>query len=159
MSTTRLTLIALLVTTGCTREAYRNADLQLDILAGQPDYADRIRICVEGVRTRTLGAGGGRYAVPGLPVGPEASVTVDVLVESLEATSDDSGLELLVTVASTGRVNLTEQEPWLQAELEHFVDSAQAAQTCDDCPEPCSTSTNAAEITEESWLLAARFLE
>ena len=82
MSSARRLLPAVLVLTGCAREEYRNADLQIDILAAQPGHADRIRICVDGVRTRTVGAGGGRYAVPGLKVDSAVTVSVDVLVEA-----------------------------------------------------------------------------
>ncbi len=159
MSSARLALIALLTLAGCTREEYRNADLQLDILDIQPAYAERIRVCVEGVRSRTMGAGGGRYALPGLPPDRLAEVTVDVLVEIGTDTQDDTGLDALVTVASTGRVSLSADEPWRQVELEHFADGADAAQDCSECPEPCRTNTNAAPTEEDSWLLATRFLD
>ena len=159
MNSQGLALIALLVHAGCAREEYRNADLQLDIRAIQPAIADRVRLCVEGVRTRTVGAGGGRYAVTGLPMGQPAVVAVDVLVEAQGGTTDDRGLEELITVASTGWVSMSASQTWLEAELELYAESEQAAQDCADCPQPCTTSTNAAETEEESWLLAARFLD
>jgi len=150
---------ALLVLTACTRETYRNADLQLDILAPQPAFADRVRVCVEGVRTRTVGAGDGRYAVPGLPSGVPAEITVQVLVEADAGEMDDTGTEALIAVASTGRVSLTEQDPWLEVELEHFAHSDTEAQACDSCPEPCRTTTTATPEDDDSWLLATRFLD
>jgi hypothetical protein len=149
-----LPLILLLF--GCAREEYRNADLQLDILAPQPAWADRVRVCVEGVRARTFGAGAGRYAVPGLPVGELAEVTVQVIVEAQDP-AGETGLEQLIAAGSTARVSLSESTPWLETELELYAHSAQEALDCTGCPEPCHTDTQAAESEEESWLLATRF--
>jgi hypothetical protein len=148
-------LIVAVLLCACAREEYRNADLQLDILAPLPAHADRIRICVEGVRSRTMGAGGARYALPGLPEGSPAAVQVDALVE-LDGGSD-SGLVELITVARSVQVTLSNEEPWLETELEVFAHSLEQAQACQGCPAPCGTTTTAAETEEESWLLTARF--
>lgn len=150
-----LLLIALLLLSSCTREEYRNADLQLDILGALPAHADRVRICVEDLRSRTVGAGGDRYAVPGLPSGEPATVVVDALVEG--AGAEDSGLVELITVARSAQVTLSADVPWLETELEVFADSTEQAQACVDCPTACGTTATAAETEEESWLLTVRF--
>ncbi len=149
----QLALLALPLV-GCTREAYRNADLQLDILAGLPEGAEQVRICAEGLRSRTVGAGGERYALPGLPLGEPAAVTVDLLVALEDA---DTGGDGLVTIARSVPVEFSEQQPYLVTELEQYADSAEQAQACASCPTPCETATSAAENQEESWLLAVRF--
>jgi hypothetical protein len=145
---------ALLLLGACTREQYRNADLQLDILGALPSHADRVRICVEDLRSRTVGAGGDRYAVPGLPVGEPATVIVDALVER---EGGDSGLLDLITVARSTQVTFTGDDPWLETELEVFADDAEQAWACNGCPTPCGVTATAAETEEESWLLTVRF--
>ncbi len=140
----------------CSHEDYRNADLQLDILAPLPSAAERVRICVEGARSRTAGAGGERYALPGLTVGQDAPVTVDVLVVD-PATQDDTALVSLITIARSRAVTLTSDQPYLSTELDVYADSADDAMACSDCPQACGTVIDAADPEDESWLLTARF--
>lgn len=145
-----------LLLTHCAREEYRNADLQLDIDAPLPAVADRVRICSEGVRSRTMGAGGERYALPGLPMDQPAEVVVDVLAEIDDAGQDDTGGDALISVARTVRVTLGASEPYLHTTLETFATTDEEIETCEACLEPCRTST-AAPTEEDSWLLTVRF--
>ncbi len=142
---------------GCTREEYRNADLQLDILAPQPSWADRVRICAEGVLTRTMGAGDGSYALPGLPADRPVTVAVQLLVDPLGEGTDDTGHDGPLLAGSTAWVGLSGDTPWLEADLELFAHSAQAARDCVECPPPCQTENYPAASEEESWLLVTRF--
>jgi hypothetical protein len=142
---------------GCTREEYRNADLQLDILAPLPEHADQLRICVEGSRSRTVGAGGSRYALPGLPAGEPAEVVVDVLVERDGASAADTGQGMLSSIARSLRVTLSPDAPYGSTSLEIFAHSEEDIASCDACLEPCRGGATAAQDQEETWLLTARF--
>jgi len=145
----------LLWASACGRETYRNADLQLDILAPLPAAADQVRGCIGAVGARTVGAGGPLYAIPGLPAQQAAAVTVDVLVPRDDAT--DSAEWGVITIARSAQVTLDADTPFRETELEVFAASAEQAQLCDDCPEPCTTSGSFGDEEEETWLLAVRF--
>jgi hypothetical protein len=114
----------------------------LDVLADLPAAAARVRICVEGTGSRTQGAGPDAYAVPGLPAGRPAVVTVDVLGD------EDTGGEDARVVARVGPVTLDAATPWREAALE-----TQGAAG----PDPCTATGGFAPEGEDSWLLAVRF--
>ena len=117
---------------GCAVNPERAADLQLE-LGPQPEGAAQVRICVEGVGERTVGARGtGLYALPGLPVDAPVDVQVDVL-------DDEEGL-----LVQGGAMEL---DGWAQGAL---VDC-----TIEACT-PCAAEGGFSK-GEEDWLLVVRF--
>ena len=117
---------------GCASNPQREADLQLE-LGPQPVGAAQVRICVEGVGERTMGARGtGLYALPGLPADAPVDVQVDVL---------DAEEELLVQGGAM------ELDGWAQGAL---VDCT--IEACTPCAAEGGFSTG-----EEDWLLVVRF--
>lgn len=58
-----------LLALGCAGETYDVADLQLDITGPLPAAAETMRVCVAGVGILDLGAGNGRAAFTGIPIG------------------------------------------------------------------------------------------
>lgn len=140
----------------CTREEWRNADLQLEVPSPLPAQADQVRLCVDGVRHRTVGAGGERYALPGLPASQDALVTVDVLVAPADAESADTGSAEALCVARAGPVTLGAARPWAEAELAVFTEGGDD-ESCPACPEPCTSLAAGENAEEDTWLLAVRF--
>ena len=117
---------------GCAANPQREADLQLE-LGTQPEGAAQVRICVEGVGERTLGARGtGLYALPGLPAGAPVDVKVDVLDAEQGLLAQGIAVEL---------------DGWAQGAL---VDC-----TIEACT-PCAAE-GGFSIGEEDWLLVVRF--
>ncbi len=137
----------------CTAEEYRNADLQLDILAALPSAGEQVRICVEGVGSHSVGAGGDRYGFAGVPISEQVQVTADVLVQE----GDDSGLPTMLAIARATDVALSAEFPYREVELEIF--SSDGALPCASCPVACDPEGSIAGEEEESWLLAVRFME
>ena len=128
--------LILLLLLGCSENPQRTADLQLELAGIQPSDAMQVRLCVEGVGERTLGARlTGRYAFPGLPAGVPLDVTADVL--------DDLGEVLAQGIGE-------QVEGWTQGTL---VDC-----TIEICT-PCSAEGQPAGEGEPDWLLAVRFLQ
>ena len=67
-----------LLLTGCARETYDVADLQIDVGAPLPAAAETLRLCVSDHGTLERGAGNGRMAFPGIRAGEAVDVTIDV---------------------------------------------------------------------------------
>ena len=131
----------------CSRETWRNADLQLDISKPLPAAATQVRLCVQDVGSRTLGAGGDRYAIPGLPTGGDLQLTVDVLQEGAAV---DTGVEFS-TIARAGPVTLGASQKYTESALDESLDSIDSV--------PCTAGEGFAQEGETTWLLAVRFLE
>jgi hypothetical protein len=119
---------------GCAVETYDVADLQLDVAAPLPIGAETLHVCVTGVGMLDRGAGNGRMAFPGLPVGDPAEVTVDVL--------DADGALL----ATAGPAVLDGDAPWATTPL-------------GDPQDACHTTGELAPDEATSWLLVLRFAE
>jgi hypothetical protein len=134
---------------GCARESYQNADLQLEVEAPLPEGARSVRLCVEGVGTRSLGAAGSRYAMHGLPEDQPAVVTVDVLTAA-SPDADDAEAHLL---ARAGPLRLDEASPLAEAPLTFYDD------TTGDAPPPFCGGEDSIHHAEDTWLLAVRFAE
>ncbi len=126
-------LVALL--SGCARETYDVADLQLDVTAPLPAGAETLRLCVSDHGTLERGAGNGRMAFPGIRAGAPVDVSLDVY--------DDAGALL----ASAGPARLDGDAPWTTTPL------LEAAAPCE------AGGAIAAESADETWLLAVRFEE
>lgn len=138
---------------GCARETWRNADLQVDVLAPLAPLAEQVRLCVAGGPARTQGAGPERYALPGLMAGQPVALTVDLLA----AVDPDSGAPHRVVLARAEGVTLTAQDPWQEVPLTFFADTDADLQACGVCPPACEEEGAGAGDEEESWLLAVRF--
>ena len=124
--------LALVWTGGCGGVDYRAADLQLDLVGELPEDVASVRICVEGVGARVMGARlAGTYSYPGLPVDAPLDITVNVLDED-------------------GEVLLEAQAPALSGYREEEL------RECDPCS-ACQASGTAADPDGPSWLLALRF--
>ncbi|MFH1469187.1 MAG: hypothetical protein ABIO70_32665 [Pseudomonadota bacterium] len=156
MSRGLLTLAILGCAAGCARERWRNADLQLDVMAPLPDLAAQVRLCVVAGPARTLGAGPDRYALPGLVAGQAAVLTVDLLAPASADTGAD-GAENALVLARVEEVTLSGEVPWQEAPLTIFADTAAELQACTGCPPACEEAGPGAGAEEESWLLAVRF--
>ena len=112
---------------------YRPADLQIDLPGLVPDGAETVRICVDGVGSRSFGARlAGRFAMSGLPAGQPLDVVIDVM---------DGDGELMVQGRAEG------VEGWVEGELD---------EDCDTCA-PCGATGSFAAPGEDSWVLAVRF--
>jgi hypothetical protein len=147
------TVALLACMTGCARELWRNADLQLDVQTPLPSLAEQVRLCVAGGPARTQGAGPARYALPGLVAGQPVALTVDLLASAPE----DSGAEGVAVLARAKGVILTAEDPWQEVPLTIFADTAADLQPCEACPPACEEEGPGAGAEEESWLLAVRF--
>jgi hypothetical protein len=119
---------------GCAEPDYRAADLQLDIAAPLPAKAATLHLCVVGRGMYDAGAGNGRAAFVGLPVGEPVAVTVDAL--------DLDGTPLGRAEAALGDATRYTTAPW---------GAAPAA--------PCEDDGRGVTDDEASWLLAVRFDE
>ncbi len=150
--------------TACRLPEYSNADLQLDITAALPVQATQVRICVRESGTRTLGAGGDRYAMPGLPPATAATVTVDLLY-STSTTADSSTQDYsgAIVLARAGPATLDSANSYLVVALEYFsADTGLQLATdyeCPQCPATCTAESTTQTTEEDSWLLAVRFLD
>ncbi len=125
-------MLTALLLGACGGVEYRAADLQLDLAGELPLETHSVRICVEGVGARGMGARlAGTYSYPGLPVGEPLDITVDVLGED-------------------GEVLLEAQAPALSGYREEEL------RECDPCS-ACQATGTAADPDGPSWLLALRF--
>ncbi|MDP2314075.1 MAG: hypothetical protein Q8P41_14330 [Pseudomonadota bacterium] len=125
---------ALCVASGCGRESYDVADLQLDVDAPLPADAEVIRVCVSDHGTLERGAGNGRVPFPGLRAGEPVEVSLDVY--------DADG----ALIASAGPAPLDADTPYTTTPL------LEPGARC------VANGAIAAEGTD-TWLLALRFLE
>lgn len=119
---------------GCGRETYDVADLQLDVLAALPSEAELIRVCVSDHGTLERGAGNGRVPFPGLRAGEAVLVSLDIY--------DGDG----AFIASAGPAPLDAAAPYGTTPL-----LGPAA--------PCVANGALAREGADSWLLALRFAE
>jgi len=129
-------MILLALLAGCPEPIdYRQADLQVDLPGLVPVDAETVRICVDGVGSRSFGARlAGRFALTGIPAGDPVDIVVDVLNEDGE---------LLIQGYADG------VEGWTTGELD---------EVCEGC-EPCKAEGSFAAPEEDSWVLAVRFFE
>jgi len=127
-------LLALLM--GCPAPIdYRRADLHVDLPGLVDPEAATVRVCVDGVGSRSFGARlAGRVALTGIPAGEPVDVVVDVL--------DDDGALMAQGYAD-------DVDGWIQGELD---------EDCEGC-EPCQAEGSFAAPEEDSWVLAVRFYE
>lgn len=133
--------------TGCARESYQNADLQIEVDASLPLDAEHLHVCVEGVGTRTVGASGTLYAMHGLPPEQEVVVTVDVLGGAGEP---ELTVEQELLLARAGPLTLQPDQIVWHVGLDKVPPQ--------DPLEPCQAVATS-EKQEETWLLAIRFQE
>jgi hypothetical protein len=145
--------VALCAGSACTRETWRNADLQVDVRAPLPALAEQVRLCVADGPARTLGAGPDRYALPGLRAQEPATLTADLLARA----SEDTASGPAVVLARVEGVTLTADRPYQEADLSIFVETADGLLSCDACPPACEPEGPSAGAQEETWLLTVRF--
>lgn len=120
---------------GCALPDYRVAELQVDVDTPLPAEAATLHLCVSGFGSYDAGAGNGRAAFAGLPVGQVYEVEIDVLDEA----------EVLLGRA---RATVDEATPWALAPWE--------AAPADP---PCEDRGHGATAGEPDLLLVTRFDE
>ncbi len=133
---------ALLLLLACQGEAWRNADLQLDVTdAGLLD-TDVVRVCARGYRPHEEAVGAGRVAFPGLLPDRPVEVQVDLLEPADEGPSSRR-------LGRAGPVTLSPDTPYVEAP---FVPCT--GEACEAC-----AGGQGANPGDESWLLAVRFVD
>ena len=120
---------------GCALPDYRLAELQVDVDTALPAEAATLHLCVGGFGSYDAGAGNGRAAFAGLPVGEEYEVEIDVL----------DAAELLI-----GRARAT---------VDEAVPYALAPWEGSPADPPCADRGHGATADEPDLLLVVRFDE